>query len=204
MTSRSLLLLWQRIAPLCDAVGRSGLLPLATALLGAAVQAAPASLTVERVEAVVHVQASATLQADTRTVWDTLVGYEQLPGFIPDMAASRTLQRDGDDAVVQQSGRAGIGPFKQGFSLTLAVHEVPLQTITAHALAGDFSRFESSYRLCPGATGGTRIEYSALIEPKAGIAPLLGVPAMRQTIGRQFDALLAEIERRAAAAPSRP
>jgi hypothetical protein len=92
---------------------------LAAVLVTAAAQAAPAAVTVQRIDSALHVQASATLQADARTVWNTLVGYEQLADFIPDMASSRTLRRNGDSAVVQQRGRAGLGPFKQDFSLTL-------------------------------------------------------------------------------------
>jgi ribosome-associated toxin RatA of RatAB toxin-antitoxin module len=132
-------------------------------------------------------------------VWNTLVGYERLPEFIPDMAMSRTLRRDGDCAVVEQHGRTGLGPFKRDFSLTLAVQEVPLHSVTAHAVAGDFRRFESSYWLRNMNDGSVRIDYAALIEPKAGIPSLVGVPVMQHAIRRQFDALVTEIGRRAAA-----
>ena len=163
------------------------------------------SVDVQRVGAtMLHVRASATLHADTRMVWATLVGYEQLPQFIPDMASSRTLHRDGDDAVVQQQGRAGFGPFKRDFSLTLVVRETPLTSITARCVAGDFSRFESSYRLHRAHDDTTRLEYTALIEPREGIPPLVGMPALEHTIRRQFDALVAEIERRGAALVAAP
>lgn len=173
------------------------LLAIAALLLVAgAAQAEIAAIAVQRVDAALRVQASATLHTDAQTVWNTLVGYDRLPEFIPDMASSRTLWRDGDSAVVQQCGRAGPGPFKRNFSLTLVVQETPLQSVTVQAVAGDFSRFESSYRLCSGANGSTRLDYAALIEPKAGIPPLLGVPVMERVIRRQFDAMLVEIERR--------
>lgn len=174
------------------------LLLLAAVLASAVARAAPAAVTVQRIDSALHVHASATLQADARTVWNTLVGYEQLADFIPDMASSRTLRRDGDTAVVQQRGRAGLGPFKQDFSLTLAVQETPLRSVTAQAMAGDFSRFESSYQLHSGDDGSTRLDYSALIEPRSGIPPLVGVPVMTWAIRRQFNALVAEIERRGA------
>lgn len=183
---------------------RRRLLPtLATLFIAASAQAAPALLSVQREDNALRVSASATLPTDARTVWNTLIGYERLPEFIPDMAASRTLQRDGDDALVEQRGRAGFGPIKRDFSLTLAVHEEPLQAVTARAVAGDFSRFESSYRLSADGDGNTRIEYAALIEPKSGIPPLMGVPVMEWAIRRQFDALLVEIERRASVPAAR-
>jgi ribosome-associated toxin RatA of RatAB toxin-antitoxin module len=173
------------------------LLPVVVLLLTAAAHADIAAVQVQRVDAALRVRASALLHADAQTVWNTLVGYERLPEFIPDMASSRTLRRDGDQAVVQQRGRAGLGPFKRDFSLTLAVQETPLRSVTAQAVAGDFSRFESSYQLQSTSDGGVRLEYAALIEPKAGIPPLVGVPVMEHAIRRQFDALVAEIERRA-------
>jgi hypothetical protein len=113
------------------------------------------------------------------------------------MSTSRTLEREGSNALVLQSGRAGLGPFKQDFGLTLAVHEVWQQSVTACAVAGDFRRFESSYRLSTDAAGHTRIEYSAVIEPVAGIPPLVGLPLMRSAIRAQFEALLEEIDRHA-------
>jgi Polyketide cyclase / dehydrase and lipid transport len=157
------------------------LLPVVVLLLTAAAHADIAAVQVQRVDAALRVQASALLHADAQTVWNTLVGYERLPEFIPDMASSRTLRRDGDQAVVQQRGRAGLGPFKR-----------------------DFSRFESSYQLQTTSDGSVRLEYAALIEPKAGIPPLVGVPVMEHAIRRQFDALVAEIERRAGPASTLP
>src|SRR5688572_15304637 len=82
---------------------------------------------VARDGASITVRATALVRADRETVWRTLVDYPRLPDFIPDMQFSALVSREGDDALVHQSGRAGIGPFTRGFSLTLAVHEVPLR-----------------------------------------------------------------------------
>jgi hypothetical protein len=176
------------------------------ALLGAAAAllapwSAAAEVEVQRLEGAVRVSAQTTLNADLQTTWETLVGYERLPEFVPDMRTSRVLHREGDRVLVEQRGRAGFGPVQREFSLTLEVHEVPLQAVTARAIAGDFLRFDSGYRLRAGALGQTHLEYDALIAPQDGIPPLLGVPLMRRAIQRQFDALLAEIERRSAARP---
>lgn len=164
-------------------------------MLVASAHAADGKVEVQRADTAVQVQASAVLEADTETVWNTLIGYEQLPDFIPDMLSSKTLERAGRQAIVQQNGRVGLGPFKRDFSLTLAVREEPMQAVFAKAVRGDFSRFESSYRLHPQEDGRTRLEYASLIEPRDGIPPLVGVPVMRYAIQRQFNALLTEIER---------
>jgi hypothetical protein len=108
----------------------SGALAVFLALLVAPAAAAPATLSVSRSGDEIVVVATAEVAADEATAWDVLTGYDRLPDFIPDMSASRTLEREGSNALVSQSGRAGLGPFKQAFSLTLAVHGRQ-QTVTA-------------------------------------------------------------------------
>jgi hypothetical protein len=44
----------------------------------------------------------------------------------------------------------------------------------------------------------TRIQYRATLEPNAAVPPLVGLAVMRSLIRRQFEAMLGEIERRAA------
>jgi len=176
----------------------SGVLALFLGLpLVAPAATAPATLYVTRSGDRIVVIATAEVEADDATAWDVLTGYDRLAEFIPDMSASRTLEREGSNALVLQTGRAGFGPFKRDFSLTLAVQEVQQQAVTARAVGGDFTRFESSYRLRSVGAGHTRIEYSAIIEPKAGVPTLIGLPVMRSAISEQFGALLAEVERRA-------
>jgi ribosome-associated toxin RatA of RatAB toxin-antitoxin module len=159
--------------------------------------ASPGKVEIERVGDAVQVKASALLDAEASTVWKTLVEYERLPDFIPDMSLSKTLQREGNRAVVQQNGRAGLGPFKMEFTLTLDVREEPMKSVFASALSGDFSVFESSYHLVHEGPGLIRLNYISRIQPRNGIPPLVGVPVMRLSIQRQFDALVTEISRRA-------
>jgi ribosome-associated toxin RatA of RatAB toxin-antitoxin module len=180
-------MLWHRLCSIA--------LALYTALGATAADAALPALSVRQNGTEILVFAIAQVAADNATAWDVLTGYDRLPQFIPNMSASRAVGRDGSDVLVLQSGYASLGPFKRAFSLTLAVHEVWHQLVTAHAVAGDFRRFESSYRLTSDGTGHTEIEYSAVIEPVAGIPPLVGLPVMRSAIRDQFEAMLAEIDR---------
>lgn len=173
------------------------LMPLMLLLAHAQATAAAMVDVHRRTDRTVQVIARATVKSDLRIAWETLVDYERLPEFVPDMRSSRALQRTGDQVLVQQSGRAGLGPIKRDFSLTLSVQETPMHSVTAYAVAGDFSRFESTYRLIATEQGVVRLEYDASIEPRDGIPPLVGVTVMRWAIERQFNALLQEIERRA-------
>lgn len=153
---------------------------------------------VERVGDEIVVQAQAEVDADRALTWSTLSDYDRLAEFIPGMSHSRTVSRDGDEAVVEQKGTAGFGPFRQKFVLVLGVRETKLQSIAATGLGGDFKKFDARYELVPLESGRTRIVYRATLIPAMPIPPLVGLPVMRSMIRDQFFALVDEVRRRAA------
>src|SRR2546430_11730226 len=100
------------------------------------------------------------------------------------MSLSRTHERAGPTAVVEQRARATFGPFSQTFKLVLAVEEEPGQSIRAVAVDGDFRRFDARYQLTVVDALRTRIDYEATLEPQAPVPPLVGLPVMRALIRR--------------------
>jgi ribosome-associated toxin RatA of RatAB toxin-antitoxin module len=160
--------------------------------------AAAGDVKVERHGSEIRVEAHAEVGAAVAQTWSTLVDYDRLAEFIPDMAFSHILSRNGSTAVVEQQGRASFGPFHQSFRLVLAVEERPGESIDATALDGDFRRFNARYDLQAIDSLRTRIQYRATLEPNAAVPPLVGLAVMRSLIRRQFEAMLGEIERRAA------
>jgi len=176
---------------------------LAGATLVRPASAAPRSaddlrLSVERSGDAIFVSAQAEAGATIAQAFATLVDYDRLADFIPDVAASRTVARTGSSALVEQRGRATFGPFHQTFSLMLAVEEIPGVAIRAAAAGGDFRRFDATYELAAIDARTTRIDYHAVVEPTAGVPPLVGVAIMRSVIRRQFEAMIGEIDRRGA------
>jgi ribosome-associated toxin RatA of RatAB toxin-antitoxin module len=157
-------------------------------------------LEVHRIGARFRIAASALIACPVEALWATLVDYERLPQFVPDMELSKVVDRVGNALTVRQAGKAGWGPFKQRFELMLAVQEVPLERLSATALSGDVSFFESAYTLKPAGSEKVQIEYAAVVEPKAFVPPFLGTALMRASMLKQFEALLAEAQRRAASA----
>jgi len=170
---------------------------LLAALIALASLPAAAALSVTRDGDAVAVLAEADVEAEIALAWRVLTDYDELARFIPGMTSSRTLRRDGDHVLVEQRGHAGLGPFRQSFTLTLDVHEQPLQVVEATALAGDFERFASRSELVARDARHTRIVYRARFKPRLGIPPLVGLPLMRSAIREQFDALIVEVESRA-------
>lgn len=193
-------------------IRRRRLLAGAAALAGAAVvqparsmprprsNLAGPSLDVERRGRDILVHAWAEMEASAELAFATLVDYDRLADFIPNIALSRTVARDGSRALIEQRGRAGFGPFGQQFTLMLAIDEEPFAAIRASAVGGDFRRFDASYQLTEIDATTTRLVYRATLEPNAIVPPLVGLSIMRALVRRQFEAMVSEITRRGAAA----
>lgn len=163
--------------------------------------ALPAEIKVEQQGDEFHVYAQSEVDADRMTIWSTLSDYDHLARFIPGMSRSRIVSRTGADAVVEQSGSAVVGPFRRSFTVLLAVREEPDQSISASGIGGDFRRFESRYEVVSLGPQRARIIYQATLLPDAALPPIVGLLAMRSMIGTQFNALVAEIRRRARTQP---
>ena len=146
------------------------------------------------------IRAQSEVKADGAAIWSTLSDYDHLARFIPGMSSSRTVSRTGAEAIVEQKGSAGFGPFRQSFTVLLAVREEPNQSITATGIGGDFRSFESSYKIVPLGSQRTRIVFQATLVPEMAILPIVGLSALRSMMGTQFAALLEEMRRRAEAA----
>ena len=143
------------------------------------------------------IRAQSEVDADGAAIWSTLSDYDHLARFIPGMSSSRTVSRTGAEAVVEQKGRLGLGPFRQSFTLLLAVSEEMNQSISASGIGGDFRCFKSRYDIVPLGSQRARIVYQATLVPDMPLPPVIGLLAMRSMIGTQFDAVLAEMRRRA-------
>jgi len=173
-----------------------------------AVQVAPGraaedlSVEAERRGERVAVQARAQISAPVAVVWEVLTDYEHLPRFIPGIAKSVVLSRDGSRLLVEQSGEARFLVFSFPLEVRLEVTERPPQSISSRALAGNVRHMSGRYEIQPDAERGTvLLRYVGEIEPDFELPPLIGVAALRSTVTEQFTAMVAEIERRAAGAP---
>src|SRR4029077_17294305 len=120
----------------------------------------PAELTVKEQGNAIHVYAQSEVKADRPTVWSTLSDYDHLARFIPGISSSHTVSRAGAEAIVEQKGSAGLGPFRESFTVLLAVREEPNQSITATGIGGDFRSFESSYKIVPPRPPRPRLVFS--------------------------------------------
>jgi ribosome-associated toxin RatA of RatAB toxin-antitoxin module len=152
----------------------------------------------------VTVTASARLQVEPRTVWAVISDYDHLASFIPFMRSSKVVQRDGDRLLVDQAGEFVFLFFRQPVDVRLEVIETPEQRIVARAVSGNLRTMEGRYLVEPLPTGEVRLSYTGGLTPEFPVPPLVGTVVVRMVLARQFQALVAEILRRDAAARAAP
>jgi Polyketide cyclase / dehydrase and lipid transport len=155
-----------------------------------------------------RVDASADLDADQAVVWETLTDYEKLPQFVPGIHRVRVLamyeQAGRQRLLIEQAGELRFLFFARRVVVLLDVEQQPRTRVDARAVpltrdpeAGEESlnQFEGTYTLMP-IPGGVRFGYRAHFTPDFALPPILGSLAVRRTMQAQFEAMLAEIDRR--------
>lgn len=151
-------------------------------------------------EAVV-VEAVIELAVTPEQAWGPLTDYDNLARFIPDMRESRTVERTGNRALVDQKGSAGFFFLSRSIEARLAIEESPHAWITARAVSGSFREMQGRYDLEPLADG-VRLRYTGRFVPDFRMPEFLEKLAMRRAIARQFGAMAREILARAGRATS--
>lgn len=176
----------------------------------AALAAPQALVSIHREGGQIIVFARAEVAASPRIAWETVSDYERLPDFIPNMSRSRVLERHGDRLTVEQRGEFRFLFFSQPIDVRMAVQQFPISRIEARAVPSideesvpSIKAFEGRYEIVPAKAkrDTVLIAYSARIVPAFDLPPVIGMLAVRHTVGEQFAALLREIERRAREAP---
>lgn len=153
------------------------------------------------------VAASADVRAGVEVTWSTLTDYEALPRFLPNVKSARVLRRSQVDGLerllVEQRGEFRYLFFAHPVTVRLDVVQRRPERVDARAVAapGDdgtfLEYFEGRYDITPSAAGA-RVNYRARIVPREGLPPVIGTLAVRWTVRQEFEAMMAEIERRGA------
>jgi hypothetical protein len=155
-----------------------------------------------------RIDASADLEADEAVVWETLTDYERLPLFVPGIRRVRVLESHDNGErqrlLIEQAGELRFLFFSRRVAVLHDVEQQPRSRVDARALAqphspdsgeANLNQFQGTYTLMP-IPGGVRLGYRALFTPDFALPPILGQLAVRRTMQAQFEAMLAEIDRR--------
>lgn len=149
------------------------------------------------------VSASVDLPVAAALAWSVLTDYERYPRFITGLRESRIIARGPSALVLEQKGEFGILFFSQAVETRMLVVETPPRSIVSRSIGGSFRDMTGRYELQP-LPQGVRLIYSGQLVPEFGVPPLIGMPAVRYVLWREFSEMVDEIMRRAAPALNAP
>lgn len=153
------------------------------------------SVVVRAQESGYEVDAHATLDVPAELVWRTLTDYGRLAQFIPGLASSRVVGRDGTTAFVEQKGRAGYWFLFWPIDVTLASTERPPNAIDVHLVSGNLRRLDGGYRLT-AAAGRVVLAWRGILEPKFRLPGFIEERVIASNVTAQFKGMVDEIEKR--------
>ncbi len=155
----------------------------------------------QRNGALIEVRALALVNAPLSIVWSTLTDYERLPEFIPGLASSRVIARDGSRVTVAQTGQARFLFLTVPIVVTLESTERPPHVVEVRRIAGTLRYLRGRYEAIPVSGQQVQLRWTGSISPEAELPPLINTALTRLSIEEQFAGMVREIERRAGNRP---
>jgi len=131
--------------------------------------------------------------------FEVLVDFEHVANWTPNIRESRVLRRDVDRVTVEYQGSVRFGPLMVPFTTVRDVAFSAPAVIESTQIRGTMKRHQSRIGLTPEGAG-TRLDYHVEMVPSAMAAPLLSKGRLEQELRENFDAMAAEMLRRAGAA----
>jgi ribosome-associated toxin RatA of RatAB toxin-antitoxin module len=132
--------------------------------------------------------------APVHQVWNTLTNYNRLSEFVPDLAASRVIGELDGDPLVYQQGRVKILFYVFRGSVTLKIHEKPLEEISFSQVSGDFDYFNGAWFFKPAEDGmETDVVYTLWAHPKFYIPQWLLRMMLHKDVPKRLGAIRREI-----------
>ena len=154
---------------------------------------------VERRGETVVVDVEATAPAPVEQAWAVLTDYDHMTSFVSSLTASRVVERhDADRWHVMQAGRTTVAFMSFAFETVRAVELVRHKEIRSSLVSGDFKAYASTTSIAP-AGSGTRIVHHGEYVPTKWLPPMVGPAVIERETRRQYQEIIAEMERRAAA-----
>ena len=136
-----------------------------------------------------HVLAQVMTDIPIQRVWEVLSDYDHLADFVPHMTVSRVLRRAGDRVFLRQEGVIWLPFYRRQMKAIFRLQEVKGRAIFFEAVGGDFILNRGSWKL-EKIGQGTRITYTALLEPKPRLPRWVLSELERQTLKAHFRAIL--------------
>lgn len=128
--------------------------------------------------------------------WDVLTDFDHMAQWVPNLAESKVLHRDGDSLTFEQHGVARFGLLSVPYSAERKADLKPQVAIKTVQIQGNMRRVESTMMLEPEGTG-TRLTYHLELAPSALASAILSKHFVEHEFTEQFTAIIGEMTRRA-------
>jgi ribosome-associated toxin RatA of RatAB toxin-antitoxin module len=128
--------------------------------------------------------------------FSVLTDYERIPRFMPDLQASRVLERSDKLTVVEQEAVARFLMFSKRIHLVLEVQEEQATIRFRDRCGQSFARYEGSWTIAD-AGGLTTITYALSAKPAFDVPGFMLGRLLKRDAGRMIEGLTAEIAARA-------
>ncbi len=147
----------------------------------------------------IRIQAGAVVNADARTMWDTLTDYNNLARFVPGMRVSRLVSAPNARVkLLEQRGEGGLIALVIPDQVVFAIDEHPTSRIEFRSVSGGLAAVQGEWVIL-GDQAPIRLGYRARVVPALPPPPLLTDDYVQREIAQRMDALIREAERRMAA-----
>lgn len=153
------------------------------------------SVSVERRDDWVIVDAGFAVDAPLHVAWSVLTDFEHMARFIGALQTSEVLARNGNQLRVRQVGRAERAGFGFAYESLRDITLSPERLIHSRAVGGTVRQMDATMRL-EAREGRTVITYHAESIPGVWVPPLLGKSLIAGQVREQFEDMRAEIQRR--------
>lgn len=139
----------------------------------------------------------ATLRAPVppAVAWEVLTDFEHMESFVPNLADSHIVARDGNRLTILQHGVARFGLLSVRFESERLVTLTPPATIRSTQLRGSMEQLDSLTTFAPDGSG-TRLTYHVEAIPGTLYPDFVARHFLRHEVAEQFDAIAREMVRR--------
>lgn len=166
-------------------------------LTGAAHGGTEARVNVESDAGMVRITAEIQAGVDRDAAWRVLTDYNHWSDFVPDLLVNRIISKAGEPLRLEQRGRI---PWLPNFPVVMliAVEEIPPKVIRMHRTAGNVRSLVGEWQI-QGNNAPVRLVYRSIVEPGFPMSPQVSVEIFRHDAKVRLEAMVREMERRAAA-----
>jgi hypothetical protein len=127
--------------------------------------------------------------------YEVLTDFEHMANWVPNVAESRVVKREGNRTTVEQQGLARFGLLSFPYVTVREVELAAPASIRSTQVTGSMKRLTSLMRLSSEG-GETRLDYHAEFVPSAVAAKVLTRAFVEHEFREQFEAIIAEMVRR--------